>query len=90
MTRAMRLRQPTSRGNSALSTFETPAPGPGAIRVRLRAGPLNFRDTLAVGGASDRRSTVRLRWKISPTRSAIFSPGNMSARSASTCDASQP
>ena len=50
MTRAMRLRQPTSRGNSALSTFEMPAPGPGVIRVRLRAGPLNFRDTLAVGG----------------------------------------
>ena len=50
MTRAMRLRQPASLDNLKLETCEAPAPGPGEIKVRLRAASLNFRDGLVVGG----------------------------------------
>jgi NADPH:quinone reductase-like Zn-dependent oxidoreductase len=50
MTRAMRLRQPASLDNLKLESCETPPPGPGEIRVRLRAASLNFRDSLVVGG----------------------------------------
>jgi NADPH:quinone reductase-like Zn-dependent oxidoreductase len=47
MTKAMRLRQPASLDNLKLESSEAPPPGPGEIRVRLRAASLNFRDSLA-------------------------------------------
>jgi NADPH:quinone reductase-like Zn-dependent oxidoreductase len=50
MTKAMRLRQPASLDNLKLEGCEAPPPGPGEIRVRLRAASLNFRDSLVVGG----------------------------------------
>jgi NADPH:quinone reductase-like Zn-dependent oxidoreductase len=50
MTKAMRLRQPASLDNLKLESSEAPPPGPGEIRVRLRAASLNFRDSLVVGG----------------------------------------
>lgn len=48
--RAMRIRQPASLDNLRLETAEAPPPGPGEIRVRLRAASLNFRDRLVVNG----------------------------------------
>ena len=50
MTRAMRLCQPASLDNLKLGSSEAPPPGPGEIKVRLRAASLNFRDGLVVGG----------------------------------------
>ena len=50
MTKAIRLRQPASLDNLILESAEAPPPGPGEIRVRLRAASLNFRDGLVVGG----------------------------------------
>jgi NADPH:quinone reductase-like Zn-dependent oxidoreductase len=50
MTRAMRLRQPASLDNLKLESSEASPPGPGEIKVRLRAASLNFRDVLVVGG----------------------------------------
>ncbi len=48
--RVMRLCQPASRESLTLDHAETRAPGPGEIRVRMRATSLNFRDGLVVGG----------------------------------------
>jgi NADPH:quinone reductase-like Zn-dependent oxidoreductase len=50
MTSAMQLRQPANLENLTLGTVEASAPGPGEIRVRIRAASLNFRDALVVGG----------------------------------------
>ena len=47
---AIRLRHPASLDNLRLETAEAAAPGPGEIRVRIRAASLNFRDGLVVKG----------------------------------------
>jgi NADPH:quinone reductase-like Zn-dependent oxidoreductase len=46
----MQIRQPASLENLVPGTVEARAPGPGEIRVRVRAASLNFRDGLVVGG----------------------------------------
>jgi NADPH:quinone reductase-like Zn-dependent oxidoreductase len=48
--KAMRIRQPASLENIELGTAESRAPGPGEIRVRIRAASLNFRDNLVATG----------------------------------------
>jgi NADPH:quinone reductase-like Zn-dependent oxidoreductase len=49
--KAMRLRHPAGLDNLRLETLdEAPEPGPGEIKVRIRAASLNFRDGLVVGG----------------------------------------
>lgn len=48
--KAMRIRQPASLENLYLDSAAAPPPGPGEIRVRIRAGSLNFRDGLVVNG----------------------------------------
>src|SRR5579864_254125 len=48
--RAMRIRQPASLDNIYLGTSEARVPGPGEIRVRIRAASLNFRDQLVASG----------------------------------------
>ena len=48
--KAMRIRQPASLENIYADSAEAPAPGKGEIRVRLRAGSLNFRDNLVATG----------------------------------------
>jgi NADPH:quinone reductase-like Zn-dependent oxidoreductase len=48
--KAMRIRQPASLDNLRLDTAEAAAPGPGEIKVRIRAASLNFRDGLVVNG----------------------------------------
>jgi NADPH:quinone reductase-like Zn-dependent oxidoreductase len=48
--KAMRLRQPASLDNLRLEAAEARAPGPGEIRVRIRAASLNFRDNLVATG----------------------------------------
>lgn len=48
--RVVRLRQPASRDGLVLDHAETRSPGPGEIRVRMRAASLNFRDGLVVAG----------------------------------------
>ena len=50
MNRAMRLRQPASVASLYLGEGEALPPGPGEVRVRIRAASLNFRDGLVVGG----------------------------------------
>jgi len=50
MTRAVRLRHPASLDNLRMESAEAHAPGPGEIKVRIRAASLNFRDGLVVGG----------------------------------------
>jgi len=50
MTRAMRIFHPASLNNLRLDSSTAPPPGPGEIRVRIRAASLNFRDNLVVGG----------------------------------------
>jgi len=46
----MRIRQPASLDNIHLDTAEVAAPGPGEIKVRIRAASLNFRDGLVANG----------------------------------------
>lgn len=48
--RVMRLRQPASIESLVPDHGEARAPGPGEIRVRMRAASLNFRDGLVVDG----------------------------------------
>jgi len=49
--KAVCVRQPASLDTLALETVDSaPSPGPGEIRVRLRAASLNFRDGLVVNG----------------------------------------
>lgn len=48
--KAMRIRQPASLEAIELGTAESRAPGPGEIRVRIRAASLNFRDNLVATG----------------------------------------
>src|SRR5207253_160211 len=48
--RAMRISQPASLDSIGLGTAEDRAPGPGEIRVRIRAACLNFRDNLVATG----------------------------------------
>ena len=48
--KAVRLNKPASLDNLALVEMAAPIPGPGEIRVRVRAGSLNFRDGLVVNG----------------------------------------
>ena len=48
--KAMRLSQPASLENLSLHEVDDRAPGPGEIKVRVRAASLNFRDGLVVGG----------------------------------------
>ena len=48
--RAMRIRQPARLESLFLDTSEARVPGPGEIRVRIRAASLNFRDQLVVTG----------------------------------------
>lgn len=48
--KAMCLSQPASLDNLALHEGEERAPGPGEIKVRVRAASLNFRDGLVVNG----------------------------------------
>lgn len=48
--RCMRLRQPASLENLLLDEAQALEPGPGEIRVRIRAASLNFRDGLVVRG----------------------------------------
>lgn len=48
--RAMRIRQPAGLDNLYLGSAMPPAPGPGEIRVQLRAAALNFRDGLVAKG----------------------------------------
>lgn len=48
--RAMRIRQPASLENLYLDGVEAPSPGPGEIKVRIRAASLNFRDGLVANG----------------------------------------
>lgn len=50
MNRAMRLRQPASVASLYLGEGEALPPGPGEVRVRIRAASLNFRDGLVVSG----------------------------------------
>lgn len=47
---AIRLRQPASLDNLALGTADAPPPGPGEVRVAIRAASLNYRDLLVVTG----------------------------------------
>jgi NADPH:quinone reductase-like Zn-dependent oxidoreductase len=46
----MRIRRPASLDNIFLGTAEARAPGPGEIKVRIRAASLNFRDGLVATG----------------------------------------
>lgn len=48
--KAMRLSQPASLDALALAEMPSVPPGPGEIRVRIRAASLNFRDGLVAGG----------------------------------------
>lgn len=48
--KAMRLRQPAGIDNLVLADVTARAPGPGEVRVRVRAASLNFRDGLVAGG----------------------------------------
>lgn len=49
--KAIRVRHPASLDNLVLEEVpEAPAPGPGEIKVRLRAASLNFRDSLVAKG----------------------------------------
>ena len=48
--KAMRLRNPASVENIYLGTTEAAAPGPGEIKVRVRANSLNFRDYIVATG----------------------------------------
>jgi NADPH:quinone reductase-like Zn-dependent oxidoreductase len=48
--KAMRIRHPASFDTIQLSEVESPAPGPGEIKVRIRAACLNFRDALVATG----------------------------------------
>jgi NADPH:quinone reductase-like Zn-dependent oxidoreductase len=48
--KAMRIRQPASLDTLFLGTVEAHAPGPGEIKVRIRAASLNFRDMLVATG----------------------------------------
>ena len=48
--KAMRIGQPASLDTIYLDSAEAPPPGPGEIRVRIRAASLNFRDGLVVNG----------------------------------------
>ncbi len=49
--KAMRLHAPASLDNLSLDDgYEAPTPGRGEVRVRIRAGSLNFRDGLVVNG----------------------------------------
>ncbi len=48
--KAMRLRQPAGLDNLRLEEAPSLSPGPGEIRVRVRAASLNFRDGLVVKG----------------------------------------
>jgi NADPH:quinone reductase-like Zn-dependent oxidoreductase len=48
--KAMRVRHPASLDNLRLEEVVAPAPGKGEIRVRIRAGSLNFRDNLVANG----------------------------------------
>ena len=50
MPKAMQIRQPASLDNLVAGSVEARAPEPGEIRVRIRAGSLNFRDNLVVSG----------------------------------------
>ncbi|WP_326490665.1 zinc-dependent alcohol dehydrogenase family protein [Sphingobium sufflavum] len=46
----MRIRTPASVEGLYLDRADAPPPGPGEIRVHIRAASLNFRDALVVGG----------------------------------------
>jgi len=49
--KAIRVRQPATIDNLYLDEGpDSPAPGPGEIRVRIRAASLNFRDGLVAKG----------------------------------------
>lgn len=48
--KAMRLFHPAGFGNLRLDDASAPDPGPGEIKVRLRAASLNFRDGLVIKG----------------------------------------
>lgn len=48
--KAMRIRQPASLDAIEPGTCEAAAPGPGEVRVAVRAASLNFRDGLIVNG----------------------------------------
>ncbi|MET0239058.1 MAG: NAD(P)-dependent alcohol dehydrogenase [Sphingobium sp.] len=48
--KAMRIMHPASLDTIHLDSVEAAAPGPGEIRVRVRAASLNFRDGLVVNG----------------------------------------
>jgi len=48
--KAMRVTKPASLDNLVLGSAESRAPGPGEIRVRIRAASLNFRDGLVANG----------------------------------------
>jgi NADPH:quinone reductase-like Zn-dependent oxidoreductase len=48
--KAMRIRHPASLDTLELATAEAASPGPGEIKVRVRAASLNFRDGLVVTG----------------------------------------
>jgi NADPH:quinone reductase-like Zn-dependent oxidoreductase len=48
--RAMRIRQPATLESIAIGAADERAPGPGEIKVRIRAGSLNFRDNLVATG----------------------------------------
>lgn len=48
--KAMRLRNPASLDSIYLGTAEAAAPGPGEIKVRIRANSLNFRDYIVATG----------------------------------------
>ncbi len=48
--KAMRLGKPASLETLTLVDMKPPAPGPGEIKVRIRAASLNFRDMLVVNG----------------------------------------
>lgn len=50
MLRAMRLRAPASLDNIYLDSAEARPPGPGEIRVKIRANSLNFRDYIVATG----------------------------------------
>ncbi len=48
--KAMRIRQPASLENIYADTAPAAEPGPGEIRVRMRAASLNYRDMLVANG----------------------------------------
>ena len=48
--KAMRIRQPAGLENLQVDAAEAAAPGPGEIKVRVRAASLNFRDVLVATG----------------------------------------